>query len=491
MRLGDLLAALSETRTGPGPEGGPEGGSVDVSGISHDSRAVRPGDLFCCVSGAVHDGHDHAASAVAAGAVALLAERPLHDDRSPAPGVPVVVVPSVRRAMPLLAAALHGHPSGLIDLVGVTGTNGKTSVVHLLGAVLESAGLRTATWGTLAGARTTPESTDLQATLSGWASEGVAAAAMEVSSHALAQHRVDGTRFSAVAFTTLGRDHLDFHGTMDDYEAAKARLFDGTFAGRGVVAVGDEAGRRMAAGAERHGMEVVAVDPTACDARPTATGTEMRWRDRSVSLATGGAFTAANALVAAELAVLLGVDPADVAEGLAAAPPVPGRFEPVDLAGGPGVVVDYAHTPDALAAVLDAARRAVPAGGRLVVAFGCGGDRDRGKRPEMGRVAEAGADRVVVTSDNPRGEPPEVVIADILSGMDGTPDHVEPDRRRAIAEALRSAGPDDLVVVAGRGHESVQEVAGGTVPFDDRTVVAEEWARLGGRIGGRTRGMTP
>jgi len=480
VRLGDLLAVLPATPTGWAPDGG---GSVDVAGISHDSRTVRTGDLFCCVPGAIHDGHDHAASAVAAGAVAVLAERPLGDDRLTASGVPVVVVPSVRRAMPLLAASVHGHPSDSLDLVGVTGTNGKTSVVHLLGAVLEAASRRTATWGTLSGPRTTPESTELQATLAGWASQGVEAAAIEVSSHALAQHRVDGIRFAAVAFTTLGRDHLDFHGSMDAYEAAKARLFDGTFASRTVVAVGDEAGRRMAARAERQGMEVVAVDPMACDARPTAIGTEMRWKDRTVSLSTGGAFTAANALVAAELAVLLGVDPDDVVAGLAAASPVPGRFEPVYLDGGPRVVVDYAHTPDALAAALGAARQVVPAGGRLVVTFGCGGDRDRGKRPEMGLVAEAGADRVVVTSDNPRGEPPEVVIADILSGMERSPDHVEPDRRRAIAEALRSAGPDDLVVVAGRGHESMQEMAGGTVPFDDRVVVAEEWARLGSRSG--------
>jgi UDP-N-acetylmuramoyl-L-alanyl-D-glutamate--2,6-diaminopimelate ligase len=230
--------------------------------------------------------------------------------------------------------------------------------------------------------------------------------------------------------------------------------------------------------AESCGLEVVAVDPTTCEVRPTANGTEMRWRDRSVALASGGAFMAGNALVAAELAVLLGLEIDEVAAGLAGAPPVPGRFEPVLLEGGPGVVVDYAHTPDALAAVLDTARRVLPDGGQLVVAFGCGGERDRGKRPEMGRVAEAGADRVVVTSDNPRGEPPEVVIADILSGMERQPEYVEPDRRRAISEALRSATPYDLVVVAGRGHETLQEVAGGTVPFDDRIAVVEEWERL-------------
>jgi len=280
---------------------------------------------------------------------------------------------------------------------------------------------------------------------------------------------------------------------MADYEAAKARLFDGSHSERGVVVVGggpDQAGRRMADVARSNGMEVVVVDPTRCDPRPTATGTSLRWRDRSVTVATGGAFTAANALVAAELAVQVGADPDEVVAGLSAAPPVPGRFEPVDLPDGPRVVVDYAHTPDALAAVLDAARTvlggAAGGPGRLVVVFGCGGERDRGKRPEMGRVAERIADRVVVTSDNPRGEPPEVVISDILSGMERAPDHVDADRRGAIAAALVGAEPSDLVVVAGRGHEAIQETAAGAVPFDDRVVVAEEWARQRGsaRAGG-------
>jgi len=483
VRLGDLLAAGAAVDptvvSGGQADGLLEGArTVEVSGIAHDSRTVQPGDLFCCVPGAVHDGHDHAADAVAAGAVAVLAERPLAEIGLSSSGVPVVILPSVRRAMPLLAAAVHGHPSATLDVVGVTGTNGKTSVVHLLGAILDAAGRRAATWGTLSGGRTTPESTDLQATLADWVADGAEVAAIEVSSHALAQHRVDGTRFAAVAFTMLGRDHLDFHATMADYEAAKARLFDGTFSGRAVVSVGDEAGRRIAAVAEDCGLEVVAIDPTTCEVRPTATGTEMRWRDRSVALTSGGAFMACNALVAAELAILLGLEVDEVVAGLVGAPPVPGRFEPVLLDGGPGVVVDYAHTPDALAAVLDAARRVLPDGGRLVVAFGCGGERDRGKRPEMGRVAEAGADRVVVTSDNPRGEPPEVIIADILSGMERQPDHVEPDRRRAIAGALRDATPHDLVVVAGRGHETLQEVAGGAVSFDDRIAVAEEWERV-------------
>ena len=472
MRLGDLLAALGADVVPPVEDHS----DTVVRRVVHDSRLVQAGDMFCCVPGATYDGHAFAEGAEDAGATAILAERPLSGV-----GVPVVVVSSVRRTMPLLAAASFGHPSASLDLVGVTGTNGKTSVVHLLGSVLASAGRRAATWGTLSGVRTTPESTDLQATLAGWVSDGVEVGAMEVSSHALAQHRIDGTTFEAVGFTMLGRDHLDFHGSMAAYEAAKARLFAGSFASRAVVTVDNEPGRRMAALAEKHGMDVVAVDPESCDATPLATGTVMRWRGESLALTAGGVFTAANALVAAEIAVLLGVEPDDVATGLSTAPPVPGRFEPVVLSGGPSAVVDYAHTPDALSAVLDGARRIITGSGRLVLVFGCGGERDQGKRAEMGRVAERMADRVFVTSDNPRGEPPEEIIRDILSGMEHAPKCVEVDRRRAIAEALAAASPEDLIVVAGRGHEKVQQIAIGDLPFDDAMVIAEEWKRLTSR----------
>ncbi len=483
MRLAALLAAA-------GVEPVELVGDPDVARVVHDSRRVSDGDLFCCVPGADHDGHDFAADAVASGAAAVLLERPVGDLT-----VPTVMVPSARAAMGPLAAALHDWPSRTIDLVGVTGTNGKTSVVHLLRSILETSGLRAASWGTLSGDRTTPEGPDLQETIARWVDDGVQAAAIEVSSHALAQHRVDGTTFAAVGFTTLGRDHLDFHGSPDEYEAAKARLFDGGFSDHAVVNVGGAAGLRMASVAEASGMSVVRVDPTTAEADLTPAGCTLVWRGHSVRVATGGRFTVANALVAAELAVVLGCREDDVAAGLAAAAAVPGRFEPVPLPGSPevpavpavpAVIVDYAHTPDALSAVLGAAREVLdgPASapttgsGRLLVVFGCGGDRDAGKRPLMGQVAEEAADVVVVTSDNPRGEPPEGVIADILAGMKRSDLTVEPDRRRAIAAALDAAAPGDLLVVAGRGHETTQEIEGRQVPFDDRTVVAEEWARL-------------
>ena len=448
----------------------PIGGSgSEVDRVVHDSRVVASGDLFCCIPGTTYDGHEFAERAVRAGAVAVIAERTLDLP------VPVVIADSVRRVMPHLAAAVEGWPSRNLDLVGVTGTNGKTSVVHLLDAVLERAGRTTATHGTLSGGRTTPEATDLQPLLRSWVATGVDAAAIEVSSHALSQHRVDGTTFAAVAFTNLSRDHLDFHGSMDDYEVAKARLFDGTFSNHGVVVVADQAGRRMADRARDAAMTVVEVgEPTEVAVSPD--GVRFSWRSRTVTVHTGGRFTVANALVAAELSAVLGIHEDTVVEGLAAARPVPGRFELVALEGGPQVVVDYAHTPDALTHALVAAREVTT--GKVLVVFGCGGDRDRGKRSEMGRAAESGADQIVVTSDNPRGEPPEGVIADILTGMERPPTLVEPDRRRAIAEVLGLASRTDLVLLAGRGHEDVQEVADERVLFDDRVVVREEWDKL-------------
>ena len=491
MRLAALLVAAG--LDGQSSVSWPGAGTEDpeIVRVSHDSRSVASGDLFCCITGGTHDGHRFAADAVAAGAVGLLVERPVIDA-----SVPVVRVSSVRQTMGPVAAALHSWPSRSLDLVGVTGTNGKTSVVHLLRSILRASGRRAESWGTLSGERTTPEGTDLQATIAGWVAGGVDAAALEVSSHALAQYRVDGTTFAAVAFTTLGRDHLDFHGSMEDYEAAKARLFDGTFAGRAVISTADLAGRRMARRAEIAGMSVVAIDPHSADSTVSATGCTVAWRGRTLVVTTGGRFTVANALVAAELALVLGCSEEEVVAGLRAATPVPGRFQPVSLAGGPTVIVDYAHTPDALEAALAAARDALNMStggpdrspdrkpGRLVVVFGCGGERDAGKRSLMGQVADESADLVVVTSDNPRGEPPEGVIADILAGMERPDFVVEPDRRRGIAAALATATPDDLVVVAGRGHETSQEVAGRFVPFDDRKVIVEEWERLRSSIAG-------
>ncbi len=466
MRLGSLLSAaginatLLET----------EAASIEVARVSHDSRSVQSGDLFCCVPGASHDGHDFASEAVRCGASVLVCERPLGLT------TPTVIVPSVREAMPLLAAAIHGWPSRHLSLVGVTGTNGKTSVVHLLSWILARSGMSTEVHGTLSGGRTTPEATDLQSMFGRWVADGVEAAAIEVSSHALAQHRVDGTHFALVGFTNLSRDHLDFHTSMSDYETAKARLFDGSFSTSALVMVDTPAGRRMAVRAREAGMDVTEVEVATAGGVIHSDGVGFEWRGHPVEVSTPGSFTIANALLAAEMAAALGLGESDVVDGLSSAPPVPGRFEPVPLEGGPMVVVDYAHTPDALSAALATARQIVA--GRLLVVLGCGGGRDRGKRPEMGRIALAGSDMVVVTSDNPRDEPPEGVIADILSGMDSAPSLVEPDRRLAIAAALRLAGPDDLVLIAGKGHEDTQESEGRFEPFDDRVTARREWARM-------------
>ena len=466
MRLGSLLSAaginatLLET----------EAASIEVARVSHDSRSVQSGDLFCCVPGASHDGHDFASEAVRCGASVLVCERPLGLT------TPTVIVPSVREAMPLLAAAIHGWPSRHLSLVGVTGTNGKTSVVHLLSWILARSGMSTEVHGTLSGGRTTPEATDLQSMFGRWVADGVEAAAIEVSSHALAQHRVDGTHFALVGFTNLSRDHLDFHTSMSDYETAKARLFDGSFSTSALVMVDTPAGRRMAVRAREAGMDVTKVEVATAGGVIRSDGVGFEWRGHPVEVSTPGRFTIANALLAAEMAAALGLGESDVVDGLSSAPPVPGRFEPVPLEGGPMVVVDYAHTPDALSAALATARQIVA--GRLLVVLGCGGGRDRGKRPEMGRIALAGSDMVVVTSDNPRDEPPEGVIADILSGMDSAPSLVEPDRRLAIAAALRLAGPDDLVLIAGKGHEDTQESEGRFEPFDDRVTARREWARM-------------
>lgn len=441
--------------------GAPE---VEVTRLDYDSRQVEPGSLFACLPGAASDGHDHAPAAVERGAVALLCERPL------GLGVPEVVVDDARAALGPLAARFHGEPSRAMSVVGVTGTNGKTTVVHLLRQIGEVAGRASSVIGTLTGARTTPEAPDLQARLAELRDGGVELVAMEVSSHALALHRVDGTWFSAVAFTNLSQDHLDFHGDLDSYYAAKARLFATDRAGIAVVNVDDEWGARLAGETM---LPVVPVHPAGVEVvEATARGTRFRWRGIEVQLPLAGAFNVANALVAAELAATLGIGETDVAAGLAAAPPVPGRFELVEAGQAFAVVVDYAHTPDGLHRLLESARAVTP--GRVLVVFGCGGDRDRAKRPLMGAVAAEMADEVVLTNDNPRREDPGEILAQIRAGV-AVDDHVRvvPDRREAIADVLARARDDDMVVIAGKGHETTQDLGDRVVDFDDRSVALE------------------
>ena len=469
-RLLDARLVAAHGADAPGSAADRAPGAVAVSDVEHDSRRVRPGTLFACIPGRAADGHDFAGAAVAAGAAALLAERPVRA------GAPVVSVESVRRAVGTAAAAVHGTPSERLDLVGVTGTNGKTTTVRLLAGLLAGVGRDPVEIGTLTGALTTPEATDLQRTLADSARRGVSAAVMEVSSHGLAQHRLNGCRFRVAAFTNLGHDHLDFHGSVDDYFDAKARLFDPDLAERAVIDVTSEWGRRLARLAARR-MPVTEVDPSEAETvAADACSTVFRWRGRTVELRMGGAFNAVNAVLAAETALVLGLSPAEAAEGLSAAAPVPGRFESVRAGQDFAVIVDYAHTPDGLAAVLRAARAATA--GRLTVAFGAGGGRDASKRPAMGSIAEELADRVILTSDNPRSEDPARIIDDIAGGMSRPPERRDPDRRRALRHALATARPGDTVVIAGKGHETTQTIGGRVQPFDDRAVAAEELRRL-------------
>lgn len=456
-------------------------GACVITGVTHDSRAVRPGFLFCCLVGERTDGHRHAADAVAAGASALLCERPLDLPAAasgPRRAVPQVVVADARAAMATIAAAFHGRPSHRLAVVGVTGTNGKTTVTHLLRAVLEAAGRRAAVIGTLSGRHTTPEAPELQARLAHLAATGTQAVAMEVSSHALAQHRVDATWFEVAAFTNLSQDHLDYHRTMEDYFAAKARLFEPGRSRVGIINVDDPWGRRLAESTRVAVRTYSAADAECLQAGPD--GARFRWSGAPVHLRLTGRFNVLNALAAAACARELGVEPAAVAAGIGSVEAVPGRFERVDGGGPVTVLVDYAHTPAALEQVLRAARDlAGTPGNRLVVVFGAGGDRDHAKRPAMGAVATRLADLAVLTSDNPRQEDPLAIIDEVRGGA-----HrpgvlvVEPDRRAAIALALDAARPGDVVVVAGKGHETVQVFADGhSVPFDDRTVAREELAR--------------
>ena len=473
INLGGLAQELGAEIVPSGDRGHPQDASAAVRDVEHDSRRVRPGALFACIPGAVDDGHRFAGEAVSAGAVGLLTERPV-----PA-SVPCLVVESVRCAAGPAAAAVHNHPSERLDVAGVTGTNGKTTTVHLVAGLLRTAGREALEIGTLTGTLTTPEATDLQRTLARALDRGARAAVVEVSSHGLAQHRVDGCRFRVAAFTNLGRDHLDYHGSMEDYFAAKARLFTSDLTEQAVVDVTGEWGRRLARTAapevpvievDQRNVEVINADPES---------STFRWRGQTVTLPLAGSFNRANAVLAAEVAVALGMDPAAAAAALAEAAGVPGRFEPVHAGQDFAVIIDYAHTPDGLSVALQAARSLTER--RLTVVFGAGGERDRGKRPEMGAVADRLADRVIVTSDNPRSEDPARIISEIAAGMRRAPDRCEPDRRLALRHAVSTARPGDTVLIAGKGHETSQTIGGKRRPFDDRDVVSTEIARLAAR----------
>jgi UDP-N-acetylmuramoyl-L-alanyl-D-glutamate--2,6-diaminopimelate ligase len=464
MQLDRLLGELDVVEVAGPVEG------VELTFVTHDSRQAVPGSLFCCLPGRRSDGHRHAVEAVSRGAVAILCERTLDVAATQ------VLVADARLQMGRAAAAFWGHPSRRLEVVGVTGTNGKTTTTWLLRAILETAGRPTGIIGTLAGALTTPESPDLQASLAGMVDRATVAVAMEVSSHALAQARVEGVHFSVAVFTNLSRDHLDFHRSMEEYFAVKARLFEPERAAAAVVNVDDPHGRLLLDTA-RIPVRSFSLSDVG-DLEVSLEGSTGTWRGRRLHLPLGGIANVANALAAAGAALELGLDEGAVVDGLATAGSVPGRYQLIECGQPFRVVVDYAHTPDALEQLLVAARAGRT--GRVLVVFGCGGDRDMDKRPLMGRVAATLADVVVVTSDNPRQEDPGAILADVVAGASGPGDvRTELDRRTAIAGALALAGPGDVVLVAGKGHETVQTIGTSSLSFDDREVVAEELAALG------------
>jgi UDP-N-acetylmuramoyl-L-alanyl-D-glutamate--2,6-diaminopimelate ligase len=494
MRLDELVSAAQGSRVIGDP-------AVEVLDLAYDSRKVGAGTLFFCVRGEKVDGHEFAEQVVEAGAAALVVEREREVD------VPQVVVPDARAAMAPLAARFWGDPTAELRVVGVTGTNGKTTTAFLVREILEAAEVQCGLLGTVKQVvggveeevvRTTPEAIDLQATFRRMLDEGDEACAMEVSSHALALHRCDAIHFEVAVFTNLTQDHLDFHDDMEDYFQAKRLLFEMS-PKTSIVNVDDRYGRRLAKGLK----ECVTFSATGKEARIVAddvalgpdgaTFNVIEWmggqestldaRSRPpggvVRTRLPGRFNVSNALAAFAAATALDIPPDDAARTLSDVTPPPGRFEPIDEGQDFSVVVDYAHTPDSLKNVLRAAREI--AAGRVLVVFGAGGDRDRRKRPKMGRAASELADLAIVTSDNPRSEAPEAIVAEVRAGIEGGAGvEVEPDRRAAIALALRRAEPGDVVVIAGKGHEQGQEFEGGRrVPFDDREVAREELRKLG------------
>ncbi len=461
------------------------GSGVLVGDVTYDSREAGRGCLFFCVPGAHVDGHMYAQAAIDAGATAIAVERWLDLD------VAQVRVSSVREAMGPMSAAVFGRPADKIAMVGVTGTNGKTTITYLLESVFRAAGTVPGVIGTTGArvsgapvplARTTPEAPDLQRLLAWMVAAGVQTVAMEVTSHALDQHRVAGVHYRCAVFTNLSQDHLDYHSGMEEYFAAKARLFTPEYADRGEVNGDDGWARRVleapAIPISTFGLAEDA-DVRATDVSADASGVRFRVGSLEVHSGLRGHFNVSNCLAALASARALGIEDDLAARGIASLPGVPGRVEPVDVGQDFLVMVDYAHTPDSIDNVLRAARPL--ASGRLIIVFGCGGDRDRGKRPLMGRAATSIAHLTVITSDNPRSEDPLAILDDIERGAKegGGAFVVEPDRRAAIRLALGRASTGDVVVIAGKGHEPYQEFANETIRFDDREVAAEELRALG------------
>jgi len=487
VRLAGLIAGVQWA-------GEPASADLMITGVTLDSRAVRPGDLFAALPGHVRHGADFADSAVAAGAVALLTDEAGLAQCAEL-DVPVLVIENPRAHLGELAADVHGRPADALTMLGITGTNGKTTVTHLLDAALRSAGHLTGVIGTVgvsvageshAGSRTTPESTDLHELLSVMRERGVDAVAMEVSSHAMSEHRVDGVNFDVVGFTNLTQDHLDYHGSMESYFLAKAELFTAGHAERAVIGVDDEWGARLA--------RECTIEATTWSAQGNAADWNVTQSTSGITI-TGphetceiefhlpGAFNRANAVCAFGMLRSIDISAADIARSWANVA-VPGRMEDVSAGFPVRVLVDYAHTPDAVERALTAARGQ----GRLIAVIGAGGDRDRGKRLEMGALAARLADGVWITDDNPRSEDPAAIRAAVREGVMTVPADLRAevsdigDRARAIHEAIAAARPGDVVAILGKGHESGQDVAGVVTEFDDRVVARAALVEIFGAI---------
>ncbi|MEM9758200.1 MAG: UDP-N-acetylmuramoyl-L-alanyl-D-glutamate--2,6-diaminopimelate ligase [Pseudomonadota bacterium] len=454
-----------------------------VRGMSQDSRRIVPGEIFVALRGAQHDGHDMLDEVQQAGAIAALTERPVATAR-----LPIIVFPDLRDRLARLADRCYGHPSRSLHVTAVTGTNGKTTVSQLFGQLVRAAGYACGVIGTLGasldgGARatthTTPDAIALQHQLAAWAGEAVPFVAMEASSHALHQGRLDAIDVDTAVFTNLTRDHLDYHGDMHAYGEAKARLF--RFASlRAMVLNAEDSFGASLGGTAREGVKVTTYglarpgDVRASRIEMSSAGLRFRLTspqgEAVVRSGLLGAFNLSNLLAATAAALEAGMPLVDIIAGAAVLRSVPGRMEPLRVAGAPLVVVDYAHTPDALLKVLDALK--VQCQGRLIAVFGCGGDRDRGKRALMAKAVSSGADFAVITSDNPRGEDPETIVAEVAKSMTGAfAERV--DRREAIRFAIGQADATDCVLIAGKGHEDYQEIAGRRVPFSDLAVARD------------------
>lgn len=464
------------------------GAETPVSGVAFRSSDVRPGDAFFCISGFKHDGHAFVADALARGASAVVSQHPLDVGETP-----LAIVADTRTALAYAAARHFGEPSRLLDIVGITGTNGKTTTAYLLDSIFRADGRTTGLISTVetrvgaehaSSSHTTPESADLQALFARMVSAGVRGVAMEVSSHAIDLHRVDGTHFSVAAFTNLTQDHLDYHHTLEEYWSVKKRLFTDMDVRARVINIDDAAGAELAGtlvdvvtvGRSENAV-VRATDENSGPLSTTFTLVTPEG-DRRVLLPLAGSYNVENALVAAGSARALGIELDAIVEGLESAPQVPGRLERVDVGQSFPVLVDYAHTPDSLEKAILAVKAVTS--GRVIVVFGCGGDRDPQKRSLMGSAAGRSADEIVITSDNPRSEDPVGIILQVEDGVreTGARYTVEVDRHKAIALAVRMAGDGDAVLIAGKGHEDYQIFSDRTVHFDDREVAAEELRSL-------------